>query len=43
MTALQIDDLLPVRLVSHQMRLLGVLYRTREADWLVLVDFDSTK
>ncbi|MDB5035804.1 MAG: hypothetical protein JWQ98_3045 [Chlorobi bacterium] len=37
------DDLLAVRLVSHHMRLLGVLHRTRDEDWLVLVDYDDTK
>lgn len=37
------DALLPVRLVSHHMRLLGVLYRKADADWLVLVDYDRTK
>jgi hypothetical protein len=38
-----VEDLLPVRLVSHQMRLLGVLRRAPEADWLVLVDYDCTR
>ncbi len=33
-------ELQAIRLVSHHMRLLGVLHRTAEADWLVLVDFD---
>jgi hypothetical protein len=37
------DTLLPVRLVSHHMRLLGVLCRKADADWLVLVDCDRTK
>ncbi len=32
--------LLPVRLVSHHLRLLGVLARREDADWLVLVDCD---
>jgi hypothetical protein len=36
-----IKDLLPVRLVSHHMRLLGVLLRKEIEDWLVLVDFDD--
>lgn len=36
-------ELLPVRLVSHHMRLLGVLARREEADWLVLVDCDRTE
>jgi len=32
-----------VRLVSHHMRLLGVLRRTDTGDWLVLVDLDVTR
>ncbi len=36
-------DLLPVRLVSHHLRLLGVLARVEEADMLVLVDCDRTE
>lgn len=36
-------DLLPVRLVSHHMRLLGVLARGEAADWLVLVDCDRSE
>ena len=36
-------DLLPVRLVSHHMRLLGVLARKDDADWLVLVDCDRSE
>ncbi|MBL0178706.1 MAG: hypothetical protein IPP98_06205 [Gemmatimonadetes bacterium] len=36
-------DLLPVRLVSHHMRLLGVLARRDTADWLVLVDCDRAE
>jgi hypothetical protein len=39
----RVAELLPVRLVSHHMRLLGVLRRTPEADWLVLVDYDATR
>jgi hypothetical protein len=38
-----LPDLIPVRLVSHHMRLLGVLKQDQAADWLVLVDFDMTK
>lgn len=38
-----VDRLYPVRLVSHHMRLLGVLHRTEHEDWLVLVDYDDTK
>lgn len=34
-------ELLPVRLVSHHMRLLGVLRRGEDADTLVLVDYDD--
>lgn len=33
-------DLIPVRLVSHHLRLLGVLHRSPEADCLILVDYD---
>ncbi len=36
-------ELLPVRLVSHHMRLLGVLARRDTADWLVLVDCDRAE
>lgn len=36
-------DLLPVRLVSHHLRLLGVLTRKNDADWLVLVDCDRSQ
>jgi hypothetical protein len=36
-------ELLPVRLVSHHMRLLGVLSRKADADWLVLVDCDRSE
>ena len=35
-----VETLLPVRLVSHHLRLLGVLARKEDADWLVLVDCD---
>ena len=38
-----LEDLLPVRLVSHHMRLLGVLHRGENEDTLVLVDYDDTK
>jgi hypothetical protein len=31
------------RLVSHHLRLLGVLWQAVSADWLVLVDYDDTK
>jgi hypothetical protein len=38
-----IEQLRAVRLVSHHMRLLGVLARIDSDDWLVLVDYDDTK
>lgn len=38
-----LEDLLPVRLVSHHMRLLGLLKKDDHADILVLVDYDDTK
>jgi hypothetical protein len=34
---------LPVRLVSHDLRLLGVLYRAETEDWLILVDCDASE
>ena len=37
-----LPQLLPVRLVSHHMRLLGVLARKDDGDWLVLVDCDRS-
>jgi len=36
-------QLLPVRLVSYHLRLLGVLARREAADWLVLVDCDRSE
>ncbi len=36
-------SLLPVRLVSHHMRLLGLLKKGKIEDILVLVDYDDTK
>ena len=36
-------ELLPVRLVSHHLRLLGVFARGETADWLVLVDCDRSE
>ena len=36
-------ELLAVRVVSHHMRLLGVLNRKDPEDWLVLVDYDDSK
>ncbi len=41
--ATPLPHLLPVRLVSHHMRLLGVLARKADGDWLVLVDCDRTE
>jgi hypothetical protein len=38
-----VSELRAVRLVSHQMRLLGVLWRAESADWLVLVDYDASR
>lgn len=38
-----VAELLPVRLVSHHLRLLGVLARGEDADWLVLVDCDRSE
>lgn len=35
--------MLPVRVVSHHMRLLGVLLETGDVSQIVLVDFDDTK
>jgi hypothetical protein len=32
-----------VRLVSHHLRLLGILYQETNTDWLILVDYDDTK
>ena len=36
------EQLLAARVVSHHMRLLGVLWRGPSADWLVLVDLDDS-
>jgi hypothetical protein len=38
-----VGELLPVRLVSHHLRLLGVLARKEDGDWLVLVDCDRSE
>lgn len=38
-----LTELLPVRLVSHHLRLLGVLARKDDGDWLVLVDRDRSE
>jgi hypothetical protein len=37
-----VETLQAVRLVSHHMRLLGILWRGRNADWLILVDYDQS-
>jgi hypothetical protein len=39
----EVEHLQAVRLVSHHLRLLGVLWQESGADWLVLVDYDDTK
>ena len=38
-----VHDLIGVRVVSHHLRLLGVLHRAEKEDWLVLVDYDRQK
>lgn len=38
-----LTELLPVRLVSHHMRLLGLLHQGSKFDDLILVDYDDTK
>ena len=38
----KLDALIPVRLVSHHMRLLGLLRRGETEDTLVLVDYDDS-
>lgn len=37
-----VSDLLSVRVVSHHLRLLGILARKTDADWLVLVDYNES-
>ena len=32
-----------VRLVSHHLRLIGILHQEKDTDWLILVDYDDTK
>lgn len=39
----EVEDFKPVRLVSHHLRLLGILWQAESADWLILVDYDQTK
>jgi hypothetical protein len=36
-------NLKAVRLVSHHMRLLGLLFIKENEDWIVLIDYDKTK
>ena len=38
----RVEDLIAVRLVSHQLRLVGVLHRSEAVDRLVLVDVDAS-
>jgi hypothetical protein len=38
-----VEQLAGARLVSHHLRLLGVLWQNGSTDWLVLVDYDDTK
>lgn len=40
---LELSQLVAVRLVSHHLRLLGVLGQKNDEQWLVLVDYDDTK
>lgn len=37
------DDFRAVRLVSHHLRLLGILHQGSFDDWIILVDYDDTK
>jgi hypothetical protein len=39
----QTDNLRAVRLVSHHLRLLGLLHQDDFGDWIILVDYDDTK
>lgn len=41
--SVSVEELVPVRLVSHHMRLLGVMRLGEKVDVLVLVDYDDTK
>ena len=38
-----LDAFLPVRVVSHYVRLLGILHRADDSDTLILVDYDDNK
>ena len=38
-----VEHLQAARLVSHHLRLLGVLWQDAHADWLILVDCDDSK
>lgn len=37
------DNFRAVRLVSHHLRILGLLHQDSSGDWIILVDFDDTK
>ncbi len=37
------DNFRAVRLVSHHLRLLGLLHQNANGDWIILVDYDDTK
>jgi hypothetical protein len=37
-----VEQLQAARLVSHHLRLLGVLWRDSQSDWLILVDYDQS-
>ena len=37
------DGFRAVRLVSHHLRLLGLLHQDASNDWIILVDYDDTK
>ena len=39
----KIEQFRAVRLVSHHLRLLGLLFQEAKTDWLILVDYDDTK
>lgn len=40
---IQKDKFRAVRLVSHHLRLLGLLHQSEADDWIILVDYDDTK
>ena len=39
----RVDSFRAVRLVSHHLRLLGLLHQNNSGDWIILVDYDDTK